>query len=98
MKDAKTKLRCFELRAQGKSLATIAETVGVQRQTVANWLNEHKEEVENLKAMELDAMREACWMTAQARIEQLSTRYSQITEQLEKRDFSDLSLRRSSLS
>lgn len=71
MRDVETKLRCFELRAQGKSLHAIAETVGVRRQTVANWLDEHKEEVENLKAMELDALREACWMTTQACIERL---------------------------
>ena len=68
MKDAKTKFTCFKMRAEGKSLATIADTVGVRRQTVANWLNKHHEEVENLKAMELDTLREACWMTTQALI------------------------------
>jgi lambda repressor-like predicted transcriptional regulator len=57
MKDTETKLTCVKLRAQGKSLATIAGTVGVRRQTVANWLKEHEEEVENLKAIELDALR-----------------------------------------
>ena len=39
---------------------------------MANWLKEREEEVENLKAMELDALREASWMTTQARIERLS--------------------------
>jgi len=91
MKDIETKLKCFKMRAEGKSLATIADTVGVRRQTVANWLNEHHEEVENLKAMELDALREACWMTTQARIKRLSARLEKITAELEKRDFSDLS-------
>ena len=90
MKDTETKLTCFKLRAQGKSLATIADTVGVRRQTVANWLKEHREEVENLKAMELDALREACWMTTQARIECLSARLEHITAELDKRDFSDV--------
>jgi transcriptional regulator with XRE-family HTH domain len=90
MKDTETKLTCFKLRAQGKSLATIADTVGVRRQTVANWLSEHVEEVENMKAMELDALREACWMTTQARIERLSARLEHITDELDKRDFSDV--------
>ena len=90
MKDNETKLACFELRAQGKSLTAIADTVGVRRQTVANWLSEHVEEVENLKAMELDALREACWMTTQARIERLSMRLEHITAELEKRDLSDV--------
>jgi transposase len=90
MKDAETKLTCFKLRAQGKSLNVIAETVGVRRQTVANWLSEHEEEVENLKAMELDALREACWMTTQARIERLSARVELISAELDTRDFSDV--------
>ena len=90
MKDTETRLTCFKLRAQGKSLATIADTVGVRRQTVANWLKEHEEEVENLKARELDALREACWMTTQARIERLSARLEHITAELDKRDFSDI--------
>jgi transposase len=91
MKDTETKLRCFKLRAEGNSLATIADTVGVRRQTVANWLNQYAEEVENLRQIELDALREACWMTTQARIERVSARYEKITTELEKRDFSDLS-------
>jgi len=90
MKDTETKLTCVKLRAKGKSLATIADTVGVRRQTVANWLCEHEEDVEDLKAIELDALREACWMTTQARIQRLSTRLEQITAELEKRDFSDV--------
>ena len=90
MKDTETKLTCFKLRAQGKSLTTIADAVGVRRQTVANWLKEHVEEVENLKAMELDALREAHWMTTQARIERLSARLEHITAELDKRDFSDV--------
>jgi len=90
MKDIETKLACFKLRAEGKSLAAIADTVGVRRQTVANWLNEHEEEVRNLKAIEIDALREACWMTEQARIERLSARLEQITAELDKRDFSDV--------
>jgi len=90
MKDNETKLACFELRAQGKSLTSIADAVGVRRQTVANWLNEHVEEVENLKELALDELRETCRMTKQTRIERLSARLEQITAELETRDFSDV--------
>ena len=90
MNDIETKLACFKLRAQGKSLATIADTVGVRRQTVANWLKQYQEEVENLRQIELDALREACWMTTQARIERLSARLEHITAELDKRDFSEV--------
>ena len=54
------------------------------------WLKEHEEEIENLKAIELDALREACWMMTQARIERLSARLEHITAELDKRDFSDV--------
>jgi transposase len=91
MKDTETKLTCFKLRAEGNSLATIADTVGVRRQTVANWLNQYAEEVENLRQIELDALREACWMTTHARIERVSARFEKITAELDKRDFSDFS-------
>ncbi|MGZ4901413.1 MAG: helix-turn-helix domain-containing protein [Halobacteriota archaeon] len=90
MKDVETKLKCFELRAQGKSYHAIAKEVGVRRQTVADWLSEHAEEVANYKSMELDALREACRMTKHARIESLRARYEQITAELDKRDFSDV--------
>jgi transposase-like protein len=90
MNDIETKLACFKLRAQGKSLATIADTVGVRRQTVANWLKQYQEEVENLRQIELDALREACWMTTQSRIERLSARLEHITAELDKRDFSEV--------
>ncbi len=90
MKDVETKLRCFELRAQGRSYHAIAKEVGVRRQTVADWLNDYAEEFANYKAMELDALREACQMTQHARIERLRARYEQITAELDKRDFSDV--------
>ena len=90
MKDAETKLRCLELRAQGKSLSTIADTVGVRRQTVANWLTQYAEEVQNLKAIELDALRETFWMSKQTRIERQKARLERITAELEKRGFSDV--------
>jgi hypothetical protein len=57
---------------------------------VANWLGQHEEEVENLKVIELDALREACWITTQARIERLSARLEHITTEPDKRDFSEV--------
>lgn len=90
MKDAETKRRCIELRAHGKSLNTIAEEVGVRRQTVANWLRELRVEVEHQSAIQLDALREASLMSKQQRIECLRTRLEHITAELDKRDFSDV--------
>lgn len=58
MKDIETQHRFLELRAQGKSLRTIADELSVGRQTLVRWEREYKEQIENLKAMELDALLE----------------------------------------
>jgi transposase len=56
MKDIETKHRFVELRAQGKSLRTVADELTVGLQTAVRWERELKEQIENLKAMELDAL------------------------------------------
>jgi predicted GNAT family acetyltransferase len=90
MKDLDTKLRAIELRAQGNSLIAIAERVGVRRQTVADWLIDCEEEVANLKAIELDTLREAFLISKRKRLEQLTARRAQITDAIEKRGFADV--------
>ena len=90
MKNLDTKLSAIELRAQGNSLNAIAKLLGVRRQTVADWLVECQEEVENLKAMELDALREAFLISKRKRLEQLTARLEQIRAEIEKRGFSDV--------
>ena len=90
MKNLDTKLRAIKLRAQGNSLDTIAELVGVRRQTVADWLIDCEEEVANLKAMELDALREAFLISKRKRLEQLTARLEQIRAEIDTRGFADV--------
>ena len=90
MKNLDTKLRAIELRAQGNSLIAIAELIGVRRQTVADWLIDCEEEVDNLKAMELDALREAFLISKRKRLEQLTARLEQIRAEIDKRGFADV--------
>jgi len=52
MNDIKTKQRFFELRAQGKSLMTAANELGIGLQTAVRWGHKHKEQIENMKAVE----------------------------------------------
>ena len=58
MKDIETKHRFVELRAQGKSLRTVASELAVGLQTVVRWERKYKEQIESLNAMELDALME----------------------------------------
>ncbi|MGZ4934576.1 MAG: hypothetical protein ACXV49_08795, partial [Halobacteriota archaeon] len=61
------KQKFLELRAQERSLRSIEKEIGANRRTLAKWESENKEELENLKAMELEAMREEYLLTSRGR-------------------------------
>ena len=90
MKDIETKHRFVELRAQGKSLRTVASELAVGLQTVVRWERKYKEQIESLNAMELDALMERHRLTVQARIERFGSQLKRVTDELEKRDLSDV--------
>ena len=56
MVDTEKKLQIVELRAAGKSIAKIAETVGVAKQTVVDVCKDMQEEVAALHAIQLEAL------------------------------------------
>ena len=90
MKDVETKHRFVELRAQGKSLRTVADELSVGLQTVVRWERELKEQIENMKAMELDALLERHRLTVQAQIERYGVELTRVTEELQKRDLASV--------
>jgi transcriptional regulator with XRE-family HTH domain len=56
MKDNETKTRFMELRAQGLPLKKIAAEIKVSKTTLINWDRDFKGEIDNLRAVELEAM------------------------------------------
>ena len=90
MKGAHTRQKFLELRAQGKSFRAIEIEIGTSRGTLAKWEQEFREELTNLKAIELDTMREKFLLTNQAQLELLGTQFTRLKEELEKRDLSDI--------
>jgi len=90
MKGAQTIQKFLVLRAQGKSLRTIEKEIGTNRGTLAKWEREHLEELENLKAVERDTMREKYLLTNHAQLELLGTQFMRLKKELEKRDLSDI--------
>jgi len=88
MKDSDKQERFLELRAQGKSLRTIETETGINRRTLSKWESESKEELDNLKAIELDALREKYWLTRQARIRIYGDQYQRVIDELKERDLS----------
>jgi transcriptional regulator with XRE-family HTH domain len=90
MKGAQTIQKFLVLRAQGKSLRTIEKEIGTNRGTLAKWEREHLEELENLKAVERDTMREKYLLSNHAQLELLGTQFMRLKKELEKRDLSDI--------
>ena len=86
MKDIETKHRFVELRAQGKSLRTVADELAVGLQTAVRWERELKEQIENQMTMELDSLLEQHRLTAHAQIERYGIELARVTEELQKRD------------
>ena len=56
MKDNEIKTRFMELRAQGLPLKKIAAEIKVSKTTLINWDRDFKGEIDNLRAVELEAM------------------------------------------
>lgn len=90
MKNLETKDKFLKLRAQDKSLRTIEQELGTDRRTLAKWEKKYKEELENRKTLELEALREKYWLTGQARIERFGGQLKRVMEELEQRDLSDV--------
>jgi len=91
MIDTETQHRLVELRGQGKSQRTVADKLGIGLQTVVRWEREHKEQIENVRVMELDTLLEQHRLTVQAQIERYGIELARVTEELQKRDLADVS-------
>ena len=90
MKDVEIKHQFIELRAQGKSLRTASDVLKIGLQTAVRWERELKEQIANLKAIEIDALLERHQLTVQAQIERYGFELARVTEELKKRDLSDV--------
>jgi transposase len=90
MKEVEIKHQFVELRAQGKSLRTASDELKIGLQTAVRWERELKEQIENRKVMEIDALLERHQLTVLAQIERYSFELARVTEELKKRDLSDV--------
>ena len=91
MKDTQTKERFMELRAQGLPLVKIAAEINVSKTTLINWDKGFKEEIDNLRAMELEAMYDKYDLSTRKKVEFFGDVLSRIQRELETRDLSTVS-------
>ena len=90
MKDKETRERFMVLRAQNNSYAAIERELGVTKKTLIAWGKEHREEIENLQAMEHEALLQEYGLTTRARVELFGEELRRVRNELATRDLHEL--------
>jgi transposase len=90
MVDTKTKARFIELRAQGWSYQRIAKDLKVAKQTVIDWGRELQGEVNSLRAVELEALRERYGLLQEHRVKTFGETLEAIRAELATRKLESL--------
>lgn len=88
--DTDRQKRVLELRAKGKSYATIATEVGVAKQTAVDICKDAEERIATLQALELEELYEMHHITKEERISAHASLLSRIRGELENRTFEDV--------
>ena len=85
-----TKQRFIELRARGWSFDKIAKELGKAKQTLIDWSKELKDEIANLKALELEALYESYFLLKENRLQTFGGLLNKIKDEVLNRDLSDV--------
>ena len=90
MKPQGLKLEFIQLRAQGKSFSSISAELHISKSTCYSWDKELKEEVNELKQVQLDELYSAYSMHREARIKKLGKVLNDIDKALDQMDLSTI--------
>lgn len=90
MHEEQTVQRFIELRAQGHTYARIMTELNVSKPTLIAWSRKHQFQIQNLKAIELEALQEKWLASTTARVNVLGEQLKQAEAELAKRDPSQL--------
>ena len=91
MKDQETIAQFIHLRASGLSYDKIAAQLNVSKPTLIQWSRKYQFEIQNLHAIELEALREKWLASTTDRVNALGEQLRRVQGELEKRDLSTLS-------
>ena len=80
----------IELRAKGKSFATIASELKVGKQTAIDVCRKYREQIATLEALELEELYETQKITSTERIKAIASLMGRIREEKEGRDLKDI--------
>jgi hypothetical protein len=90
MHDEKTVQRFIELRASGWTYAQIMTELNVSKPTLISWSRKHQFQIQNLKAIELEALQAKWLASTDARVNALGEHLHRVEAELAKRDPADL--------
>ena len=82
---------CIQLRAEGKSYRRIAAQLNISDASARRWADEHKAEVDELRAIRLDALHEHYLGSYEDKLADMTGEIARINEELKLRDFGDVS-------
>jgi|ERR1041385_2831760 IS30 family transposase len=94
MHDVQVQQRFVHLRSQGCSFARIASELNVTKPTLINWSRKFQFEIQNLRAIELEALQEQLVATREIRARALGEQLAKVEQELKKRDVAELSTSR----
>jgi len=86
MHDDSTVQRFIELRAQGWSYARLMAELGVTKPTLIAWSRKHQFQIQNLKAIELEALGEKWLASVADRVNGLGDQLRKVESELGRRD------------
>jgi hypothetical protein len=90
MHDATTVQRFIELRASGWSYARLMTELNVSKPTLIAWSRKHQFQIQNLKAIELEALGEQWLASVTDRVNTLGTQLRSVEAALSQRDVAEL--------
>jgi transcriptional regulator NrdR family protein len=90
MNDQETIGKFIALRAQGWTFDRIAETIKVSKPTLIGWSRQHAFQIQNLQAVELEAIAEKHLASRQSRWEQLGGSLRRVQDELAQRNLADV--------
>ncbi len=86
MHDVQMQQRFVQHRSQGWSFARIAAELNVSKQTLINWSRKFQFQVQNLRAIELEALQDQLIASREARARVLAEQLRRVEAELAKRD------------
>lgn len=90
MTSIETQAKFIEMRAIGMNFAKISEKLKVSKPTLISWSKDFELDIQNLRTIEQEALREKYLITREKRIEMLGENLDKIKQELAKRDLSEI--------